>query len=192
MPAGRTRVLGIPIDPVFRQRKAPAEYRRRQGLACDRPLLLQLAGGHGFGAIEKVFRALLQVEEPVQLVVVTGRNEAAKQRLESITLPARHDVKILGYTRRFDELMSAADLIISKPGGLTTAEVLACGTPMVIVDPIAGQEERNSDILLENGAAIKVNHLLTLGYTVTTLLRILRGWNRCALCSAPGPAQRRF
>jgi processive 1,2-diacylglycerol beta-glucosyltransferase len=84
---------------------------------------------------------------------------------------ARHRVKVLGYTRRIHELMAAADLVVSKPGGLTAAETLAVGVPLIIVDPVPGQEERNSDYLLENGAAIKANHLLTLASKVTELLR---------------------
>jgi processive 1,2-diacylglycerol beta-glucosyltransferase len=69
-----------------------------------------------------------------------------------------------------DELMCAADLVVSKPGGLTTSETLARGAAMVIVDPIPGQESRNSDFLLENGAAIKVNNLAALGHKVEAIL----------------------
>jgi processive 1,2-diacylglycerol beta-glucosyltransferase len=67
--------------------------------------------------------------------------------------------------------MAVADLVVSKPGGLTTSETLARGAAMVIVNPIPGQESRNSDFLLENGAAIKVNNVATLAYKLTTLLR---------------------
>lgn len=167
----RTIVTGIPIDPVFCAAKSRQECRRRHGLSPDRPLLLQLNGGHGVGRIERIFRALLAIDIPLQLVVVTGRNPAAQQRLASIATPPRHQVKILGYTTEIDELMRAADLIVSKPGGLTTCESLACGTPLVIVDPVPGQEERNSDMLLEAGAAVKVNHLLTLNDKITEILR---------------------
>src|SRR5262245_60247280 len=69
-----------------------------------------------------------------------------------------------------DELMAAADLVVSKPGGLTTSETLARGAAMVVVNPIPGQEDRNSDYLLENGAAVKMNHLATLGHKLLELL----------------------
>jgi len=165
-------VVGIPIHPAFRETKERAACRERHGLSGDdRPVVLLLAGGHGVGRIDQMFRALLEVEEPLQLVAVTGRNATAKRRLEGIIPPARHRVKVLGYSTCMDELLRAADLVMSKPGGLTTSEALACGTPMVIVDPVPGQEERNSDLLLENGAAIKGNHLLTLAPKVTALLR---------------------
>ena len=77
---------------------------------------------------------------------------------------------MLGFTNEIDELMNVADLVVSKPGGLTTSETLARGAVMVIVNPIPGQESRNSDYLLENGAAIKVNNTATIGYKITQLL----------------------
>jgi processive 1,2-diacylglycerol beta-glucosyltransferase len=76
----------------------------------------------------------------------------------------------VGYTKQMDEYMSAADLIVGKPGGLTTCEALAKGLVFVIVDPIPGQEERNSDHLLENGAAIRSNNPATLGFKIERLL----------------------
>jgi processive 1,2-diacylglycerol beta-glucosyltransferase len=94
-----------------------------------------------------------------------------KDQLGKIKPPARHKVKVMGFTKEIDELMQAADLVVSKPGGLTTSEVLARGAVMVIVNPIPGQESRNSDYLLESGAAIKANNLATLGYKVNALLR---------------------
>ena len=86
-------------------------------------------------------------------------------------MPERHRAKVLGFTTQMDELMAAADLVVSKPGGLTTSEVLARGTAMAVVNPIPGQESRNSDFLLENGAAIKINNVATLPLKLTQLLR---------------------
>jgi processive 1,2-diacylglycerol beta-glucosyltransferase len=143
----------------------------KHGLADDRPIVLQLSGGFGVGPIEKIFHGLLSVEQPIQLVTITGRNEKLKDQLAKIKTPARHQVKVMGFTKEIDELMQAADLVVSKPGGLTTSEVLARGAVMVIVNPIPGQESRNSDYLLESGAAIKANNLATLGYKVNALLK---------------------
>jgi processive 1,2-diacylglycerol beta-glucosyltransferase len=162
---------GIPIHPVFSEPKSRAECLARQRLPGDRPVIVQLAGGFGVGPIEKLYRALLDVEIPLDIVVVTGRNERAREQLLAVAAEPRHRVKILGFTEQIDELMGAADLVVSKPGGLTTSEVLARGAVMVIVNPIPGQESRNSDFLLENGAAIKVNNLATLAYKMTALLR---------------------
>jgi processive 1,2-diacylglycerol beta-glucosyltransferase len=137
----------------------------------DRPIVLQLAGGYGVGPIGELFRALLDVQVPMEIVVVTAHNTIGRKHLEEIAVPPRHRAKILGFTREIDDLMAVADLVVSKPGGLTTSETLARGAGMLIVNPVPGQEERNSDYLLENGAAIKVNHLPTLAYKVTEVLQ---------------------
>jgi processive 1,2-diacylglycerol beta-glucosyltransferase len=170
VPPGHTSVVGIPVHPVFSEDKDRDTCLARCGLRGGRPVVLQLAGGHGVGRLEEVYRALLEVREPLELVVVTGKNPAARTHLERLELPTRHRVRVLGYTDRIDEFMRAADVVVSKPGGLTSSEALACGTPLVLVDPVPGQEERNSDFLLEQGAAVKANHLPTLAHKVGELL----------------------
>jgi processive 1,2-diacylglycerol beta-glucosyltransferase len=162
---------GIPVHPVFSEPKDRAALLAKHGLAGDRPILLQLAGGFGVGPIERIFRELLAVDLPLEIVAVSGRNEKLKQQLQKIPSPARHRVRVLGFTKEIDELMAVADLVVSKPGGLTTSETLARGAVMVIVNPIPGQESRNSDFLLESGAAIKANNIATLGHKVAALLR---------------------
>jgi processive 1,2-diacylglycerol beta-glucosyltransferase len=171
VPRGDATATGIPIHPVFSRLKDRAACRARQGLAGDRPVILQLSGGCGVGPIEELYRTLLDVEVPSQVVVVTAYNTRARQALEAIPVPGRHRARILGFTHEIDELMTAADLVVTKPGGLTTSELLAVGAAMVIVDPVPGQEDRNSDFLLENGAAIKVNHFPTMAHKLTCLLR---------------------
>lgn len=168
---GPISVTGIPIHPVFSQPKDRAECLRKQGLVGDRPVILQLAGGFGVGPIAKLFGGILAVEVPLEIVVVAGRNEEAKRELEQVTIPPRHRVKVLGFTDQIDELMCVADVVLSKPGGLTTSEVLARGAAMAVVNPIPGQESRNSDFLLEHGAAIKVNNVGTLPLKLTDLLK---------------------
>jgi processive 1,2-diacylglycerol beta-glucosyltransferase len=163
-------VTGIPIHPVFSTPRDHAECRAKHGLAADRPVVLQLSGGFGVGPIEKLFQAILNVSKPIQLVTITGRNEALRKKLAAVAPSPRHRVKVLGFTKEIDELMQAADLVVTKPGGLTTSEVLAREAVMVIVNPIPGQESRNSDYLLENGAAIKVNNTATLAYKIDRLL----------------------
>ena len=171
VPAADVFTTGIPIHPVFSTPKDRKECIAKHGLAEDRPIVLQLSGGFGVGPIEKLFHSLLSVEQPIQLVTITGRNEALKDQLSKTLPPPRHKVKVMGFTKEIDELMQAADLVVSKPGGLTTSEVLARGGVMVIVNPIPGQESRNSDYLLESGAAIKANNIATLGYKVDSLLK---------------------
>jgi processive 1,2-diacylglycerol beta-glucosyltransferase len=171
VPASDVFVTGIPIHPVFATPKDKRECIAKHGLAGDRPVILQLSGGFGVGPIEKIFHGILSVERPIQLVTITGRNEKLKAQLAKIRPPERHQVKVMGFTKEIDELMQAADLVVSKPGGLTTSEVLARGAVMVIVNPIPGQEARNSDFLLESGAAIKANNLATLGYKLNAILQ---------------------
>lgn len=171
IPRETVTVTGIPIHPVFSKPKDRDDCKQRLGISGDRPVVLQLAGGFGVGPVAKLFGALLDVEMPMQLVVIVGRNEAVKAQLEAVAPPERHRVKVLGFTDQIDELMAVADLVVTKPGGLTTSEALARGAVMVIVNPIPGQESRNSDFLLENGAAIKVNNLGTLRYKVEMLLQ---------------------
>ena len=166
----RISVTGIPIHPVFCRRKRHSECLKAQGLRGDRPIVLLLSGGFGVGPIEQLFQATLTVAAPIDVVVVCGRNEELAQKLAQRQPPKRHRVTILGYTTDIDELMAVADVVISKPGGLTSAEVLARGSVLAIVNPIPGQESRNSDYLLENGAAVKIGPVATLAYKIDTLL----------------------
>jgi processive 1,2-diacylglycerol beta-glucosyltransferase len=163
-------VTGIPIHPVFSKPADRADCRRKHGLASDRPVVLQLGGGFGVGPIESIYQGLLSLQTPVQVVAVAGKNEKVKQQLEQVLVPQRHSAKVIGFTTEIDQLMAAADVIVSKPGGLTTSEVLARGGCMAIVNPIPGQESRNSDYLLENGAAIKINNIATLAHKLDGLL----------------------
>ena len=168
--AGEVTAAGIPIMPVFSQPKTRGEAVRNQGLAGDRLIVLQLAGGFGVGPVKQITQGLLEVETPIELVVVAGKNAQLKKELEKVAPPARHRLKVLGFTDQMDELMAAADLVVSKPGGLTTSEALARGAPMAVVNPIPGQESRNSDFLLENGAAIKIGNAAILPYKLNQLL----------------------
>jgi processive 1,2-diacylglycerol beta-glucosyltransferase len=170
IPAADISVSGIPVHPDFSQPKDRAECLARHGLTGDRPVVLQLAGGFGIGPVEVLYRRLLVVAPALEIVVVAGRNEELKARLEAIEVPERHRAHVLGFTTQMDELMAAADLVMSKPGGLTTSEALARGAAMAVVNPIPGQESRNSDYLLENGAAIKINNVATLPLKLAQLL----------------------
>lgn len=170
VPAETTHVTGIPIHPLFAKDKPRNLCRMRQGLVGDRPVVLQMAGGFGVGPLVPLHQALLAVTHPLEVVVVTGRNPTLREQLAAVPVPDRHRRHLLGFTDQIDELMAAADLLISKPGGLTTAEALARGLPLMVVNPIPGQESRNSDYLLENGAALKANNPPLLTYKLNTLL----------------------
>ncbi len=174
VPDSLVTTTGIPIDPVFAEQKDKRAMRRKHGLEPDRFTILVSAGGFGVGPVGHLMQALARLASPARVVAVCGRNEALKAELtETVREFAGQSAvsfTLLGFTTEMDELMSAADLFVCKPGGLTTSESLAKGLPMVVINPIPGQEERNSDHLLEEGAAIRCNNLPVLAYKIDTLI----------------------
>ena len=174
IPAQKITVSGIPIDPVFARRKDKNQMRNKHGLARDRTTILLSAGGFGVGSVDALVGALLPLQHRAQVVAICGRNEELKKRLSRLATRTGPDatvtLKPFGYTTDMDELMAASDLVLGKPGGLTTSEALAKGLVFVIVNPIPGQEERNSDHLLESGVAIRCNNLPALAYKINRLL----------------------
>jgi processive 1,2-diacylglycerol beta-glucosyltransferase len=171
VPIETITATGIPIHPVFAESKSRDALLKKHGLPGKAPIVLQLAGGFGVGPVEQIYAGLLSIDRPLEIIVVAGKNAAAKTKLEKIAVPKQHRAKVIGFTTEIDELMTVADLVVSKPGGLTTSEVLAKGAAMAIVNPIPGQESRNSDYLLENGAAIKINNVGTMAYKLGLLLK---------------------
>lgn len=170
VPMSDMEVTGIPIHPDFAAPMDADWCRAKQGIDPIRRVVLQLAGGFGVGPIEQIHRRLLECRTPLHVVIATGRNTRVRAKLEAIPLPPHHRRTVLGFTKDMPELMTAADIVVSKPGGLTTSEAMATGTPMLVVDPIPGQESRNSDYLLENGAAIKANTLQSVPFKLDALL----------------------
>ena len=178
IPDEQITVSGIPVDPVFRIQKNLQETRRLLGLDPDRFTILISAGGFGVGPVEILLSELLTMKLPAQVVAIAGKSEELKAKLERLAKRAQGGggnasvrIHAIGFTRQMDDYMAAADLLISKPGGLTTSEAMARGLPMCVVNPIPGQEERNSDHLLEAGVAFKCNNPPTLGWKVENLIR---------------------
>lgn len=175
VPPEKISVTGVPIDPVFAEAKDKRAMRDKHGLAPDVTTLLLSAGGFGVGPVEHIVQSLLELQTPAQVVALCGRNEELRRRVERVAAQGRESaphvsVKAIGYTTEMDEFMSASDILIGKPGGLTTCEALAKGLVLCIVNPIPGQEERNSDHLLEEGCAIRCNNLPALAYKLDRLL----------------------
>jgi len=170
IPNERITVSGIPIDPVFQQPVNRVEERLRLGLNPEKPVLLLSAGALGVGPTEYMVERMLNLNSDAQTVVVCGRNDELKQRIVQLVDGRSARFKVLGYTDEMHKLMKTADIFIGKPGGITTSEAIACGLPMCVVSPIPGQEERNSDHLLEEGIAVKCNDLTTLPFKLERLL----------------------
>ncbi len=159
---------GIPISAKFSTTPDVKKVRQSLGLRDDQPVVLVLSGGFGMGPVGEILVELDKVGQSFQTLVVTGRNEELRRKLSGVD--RKHPTHVLGYASNMHELMATADLIISKPGGLTSSEALALGKPLFILHPIPGQEAANSDFLLEHGAATKVNSVEDVPYRVEQLL----------------------
>ncbi len=146
--------IGIPIRPQFSKSIPQREARERLGLDPNRPTVLLMGGSMGYGTLAKTVAELDEAPVDCQMICVCGRNEKAKAAIDAIDFKKK--VLNLGYTDQISLLMDASDCIVSKPGGLTTSEALAKRLPIVISNPIPGQEDRNADFLLNNGVAAKV------------------------------------
>jgi len=171
LPPERIHVTGIPIMPVFGLQRERTECAAEFGLDPGKTTLLMMSGGAGVGGLGQLAERLLKLDGDFQLVALAGKNERLLDDLRK--LAAHHPERLfpMGFTRVIERIMSASDLAITKPGGLTTSECLAMGVPMIVVSPIPGQEERNADFLLENGAAMKACDAGALAWRVDMLLR---------------------
>src|SRR5881394_998157 len=161
-------VTGIPIALKFAEPPNPRAVRKGYGLRDDLPVLLVLGGGFGMGPVAQILSSIDKIGCDVQTLVVAGRNEKLRRDLACGIY--RHPTRVLGFATNMHELMSVADLIVTKPGGLTSSEALALGKPLFILNPIRGQEAANSDFLLERGAAIKVNRIEDVPFRIEQLI----------------------
>jgi processive 1,2-diacylglycerol beta-glucosyltransferase len=168
--AEKIHVVGIPIMPAFAQPLSRTTCAHEFGLDPAKPTILLMGGGAGLGSLDTVAGHLLAQNEAFQLIVLAGKNADALAHLQQLAL--RYPGRLLpqGFTNQVERLMACADLVITKPGGLTTSECLAMGLPMIVNAPIPGQEERNADFLLEQGVALKAFDEVTLAYRVQYLL----------------------
>jgi processive 1,2-diacylglycerol beta-glucosyltransferase len=156
LPPDRVHDTGIPVMPAFAQAHDRHALAAGFGIDAAVPTYLVMGGGAGVGALDQLADTLLTSADGFQLVVLAGRNADMLERLRGLAA-SRHAGRLFpqGYTPHVERLMACSDLAITKPGGLTTSECLAMGLPMVVNAPIPGQEERNADYLLEQGAAWK-------------------------------------
>jgi processive 1,2-diacylglycerol beta-glucosyltransferase len=164
---------GIPTHPVFTESKDRARLRKKHGWREDLPALLISAGGFGAGHAERMVEALIEAGLRAQIIAVCGKSGALKSSIERIARRKGRELPVViatGFTTEMDEFMTAADLMIGKPGGLTTSESLIKGLGWVVVNPIPGQEEKNAIYLLEQGVGVWADNLHTLGFKVRAVL----------------------
>lgn len=170
--AGRIEVTGVPIDPRFATTVGAKAARERLGLDPDssRPTLLLMGGGFGWGPIEGMLEVVLGLPDRVQALVIAGRNEKLRRRLEERVRGHEDRIKVHGFTELVPLILEASDLLVGKAGGLTSSEAMARGVPLVAFRPIPGQEERNCDYLQESGAAVRVHDLDELHFRLSHFL----------------------
>lgn len=167
-------VTGIPTHPVFSQPRDRMETAQALGLSADLPTLLVSAGGFGTAKLEATLKALCALKTPVQVVAICGRNAKLKEEVEQFAAGLNGHgplVHAIGFTDKMDQYMSCADLMLGKPGGLTTWESFVKGLAWVVVDPIPGQEERNTYHLLEEGVGVWAYEPRTLAHKIDELLK---------------------
>jgi len=164
-------VTGIPIMPAFAVAHDRVECAREFGLDPGRTTILLIGSGAALGSLAEIAEGLLALDDKAQYIILAGKNAQALADLQGVA--QKHPGRLLpqGYTNQIERFMACADLVITKPGGLTTAECLALGLPMIVNSPIPGQEERNADFLLEQGVALKAVDRVTLEYRVDYLLK---------------------
>ena len=170
IPDDSIKVFGIPIRMKFADKSTKQEAAKKLGLDPQVPTVLIMGGGQGLGPIKKVVQSLIKLSKPIQLVVIAGVNIKLMDWLKKLQSKSDRKLLIYDYANNVHELMDAAALIISKPGGMTTSESLAKGLPMIIVNPIPGQEMHNTEFLMKKGIALRVDDVDEIAHVVLDLL----------------------
>lgn len=159
IPEEKIFVTGIPISSRFLQNYNREEILKEFNLQDNKKNILFFGGGEfGLGKTRtvEIFESLVKNFDNIQIVAISGKNLKMKENFNEIVKKynKENSVRILEYTNKVPELMSISDLVVSKPGGLTTSESLASNLPMIIINPIPGQEEENAEFLEEKGVGI--------------------------------------
>ncbi len=172
--ADSIKIYGIPIKEKFSIQLDKKPIAEQLGLDLTIPTILIMGGGQGLGPIKSVVKSLMKIEMPMQMIVLTGVNKKLCKWLDNKAHKKnKYNKKVIfyEYANNVDELMEVSTLIVTKPGGMTTSESLAKGLPMVIVNPLPGQEMRNTDYLLKKNIAIRIDKNSDIGEEIELLLR---------------------
>ena len=170
VPAQRIYASGIPVHPQFTETANGKGILEELSLTADQPLVLLMGGGLGMGGIRQAMASMDELQLPLQFVVLAGKNKELQEKLQEETKNLRHAVRVLGYTDRIPELMRAAAMLVTKPGALTVCEALVSETPLLLYEPIPGQEWENAVFLTQRGVALWAKNRQELKDGVTTLL----------------------
>ncbi|HLF18145.1 MAG TPA: glycosyltransferase [Candidatus Omnitrophota bacterium] len=171
VPADMIKVYGIPVRPKFAMQLDRRPIAADIGFDPEVPTILVMGGGQGLGPIKKIVKSLLKVKTNFQIIVLAGTNKKIVDQLQKEAKKAAKRMLVYEFASNVDEFMELASLIITKPGGITTAECLAKGLPMMIVNPLPGQERRNTDFLIQNGIGIRIDDTNDVGEEIEILLK---------------------
>ena len=166
----KIKVYGIPIRQKFAEQGDREAIIHKLGLDKNIPTVLIMGGGQGLGPMKDAVKSLMALSRPLQMIVIAGTNVKLVHWLKKMQRRTAKKIIFYDYASNVDELMDASTLIVTKPGGMTTSECLAKGLPMVIVDPIPGQEERNSQFLVNGGIAVRIDDKKQIGIQIDQLL----------------------
>jgi processive 1,2-diacylglycerol beta-glucosyltransferase len=155
--ATQIHATGIPIDTAFSGTFQPGELKKEFGLNPELPVLFLTGGGLGMGNLESSVRALCESIGNCQLLVIAGSNEKLQEQLNQLAPQMPCPVQVFGFVNDIQRYMAASDLFVGKPGGLSCAEATALGLPILMVDPLPGQEERNAQFIVGKGAGVQVS-----------------------------------
>lgn len=167
----RIAVTGIPIRPSFCRSYSRDRLKRKHRL--DPHLSTVLFMGGGYGLIGKALQSLQAIEtlpSPIQIIFVCGHNDKLKKQVLEKTALSKHRVLVTGYIDYVHELMAVSDLMITKAGGLSTSEAIALELPMLLYQPLPGQERDNAAFLIESGVAIEAESIHELVHAITDVV----------------------
>jgi processive 1,2-diacylglycerol beta-glucosyltransferase len=170
-------VCGIPADVRFCDRHDDRETRRRHGITDDAPIVLLMGGGRGPTHMNEVAARLCESGQPMHIIAATGHDRRMRFRVEGLRAWPPVSLRVFGWTDDIAALMHAASVLVTKPGGLTTAEAALSGLPIVIFDAIPGPEQQNAARLTKAGAGVSTSGMRETAVTVLSLLR-----DESALC----------
>ena len=158
----KIKIMGIPCDPIFGFKKDKETLIKQLGIEPGFFNVLIMSGGFGTGPMKEIISEINNLEpetrDKMQLIAICGKNEILFHELGKMSLDLKVKVKAFGYMNNVDEFMEVSDIIVTKPGGLTISEALSKTLPMIIVQPILGQETRNCRILTGYGTAVKAKN----------------------------------
>lgn len=198
IPAGRIRITGIPVAPSFSAKVSKRGQRKQLAFPEDAFTIMILSGGFGLNMMNDLVPAVMEfllktfARRKIQVVVVCGKNVSLQKTFGNLRYGGSVNLKVFGFVRNIDQLMSASDVLITKAGGLTVTEALAKRLPMILYDPVPGEEGRNAMYLIERGAALGALSLPTLQYKLKECIEkpeILRLMSRqAAVVARPSAA----